>query len=181
MSILIIGCDHDGIDLKNYIVEYRNEIYTPHVDVDLMDVGCMPWPGLGGFSSTWEWDYPSVDYPDIAHNLIKAYKKSIEYTVLAILICETGIGMSMAANRYKGIRAAVVTNEFTAKMSRKHNDANILCLGSKSNYLQWPLPSRGTGLSLGFNSVAMDWVKIFANTEFEGGQHRRRIEKIGPK
>jgi len=101
----------------------------------------------------------STDYPDLAHKLCQ--------NVLAtghkgILICGSGIGMSITANRHKGIRAALCTHEFQAEACRRHNDANVLCLGE-----------RVTALGL-----AGALVERFLSTEFEGGRHQRRIDKI---
>ena len=149
--MLVIGCDHAGVELKNYIISRRDDIYEGGMSVNVMDVGC--------FNDT------SVDYPDIVDKLIDAYrrnKNNHEY-VLGVLICGTGLGMSISANKYKGIRAALVVNAHLAKLARQHNDANILCLGARENI---PYP------------VIFGWIKIFANTEFEGNRHKRRIEKI---
>ena len=154
MAMLVIGCDHAGVKLKNDIISRRNEIYEGEMPVDVMDVGCF--------------DNTSVDYPDIVDKLIDSYminKRNHEY-VLGVLICGTGLGMSIAANKHKGIRAALVTNPDLAKFSRLHNDANILCLGARGNV---------------HNDVIFAWIKIFANTEFEGSRHKRRIEKIEEK
>ena len=105
-------------------------------------------------------DDASVDYPDFAAKVGWAVaNKSVER---GILICGTGIGMSMAANRIQGVRAAVVHSEFTAQMAREHNDANVLCLGAR-------VLDAATLESL---------AKIFVNTDFEGGRHARRVGKI---
>ena len=149
--MLVIGCDHAGVELKNYIISRRDDIYEGGMSVNVMDVGC--------FNDT------SVDYPDIVDKLIDAYRrnKNNHENVLGVLICGTGLGMSISANKYKGIRAALVVNAHLAKLARQHNDANILCLGARENI---PYP------------VIFAWIKIFANTEFEGNRHKRRIEKI---
>lgn len=151
MAMLVIGCDHAGVELKNDIISRRNKIYEGEMPVDVMDVGC--------FNDT------SVDYPDIVDSLVDSYKcnKQHHEYVLGVLICGTGLGMSISANKHKGIRAALVTNPDLAKFARLHNDANILCLGARGNV---------------DNDVKFAWLKIFANTEFEGGRHKRRIEKI---
>jgi len=154
MAMLVIGCDHAGVELNNDIISRRNDIHAGGMLVNVMDVGC--------FNNT------SVDYPDIVDKLIDTYKrnkKNHEY-VLGILICGTGLGMSMSANKHKGIRAALVTNPDLAQFARRHNDANILCLGARGNI---------------HPDVIFAWIKIFANTEFEGGRHKRRIEKIEEK
>ncbi len=102
----------------------------------------------------------SVDYPDFAA-LVGAAVRDGDAD-LGVLVCGTGIGMSMAANRIKGVRAAVCTNEFTARMTRAHNDANVLCLGERVI---------GIGAALGI-------VDAFVDGEFEGGRHGRRVDKI---
>ena len=98
---------------------------------------------------------------EISYEDFGAYSTdSVDYA--PILICSTGIGISIAANKVKGIRAALCTNEFCAEMTRRHNNANVLCMGGK-------VVDRETGLKL---------VKIFLETEFEGGRHQRRIDQI---
>jgi ribose 5-phosphate isomerase B len=134
-----IGCDHGGIELKNTVVSVLNKL--GHV-VD--DQGCN--------------SADSVDYPNFA--------RSVSLLVIegkcqcGILICGTGIGMSMAANRVPGIRAALCNEMFSAKMSREHNDANILCLGARVI---------GPGL-------AGEIVRTWMTSEFAGGRHQRRID-----
>ena len=135
-----IGCDHAALDLKNIIIrqlEERGLTVTDH----------------GTYTPE------SCDYPDIAHDAAQAVEKE---TGTGILLCGTGIGMSMAANHHKGIRAALCTTELHAKFARRHNDANILCLGA-----------RMTGVEL-----AKAIVEAFLTTDFEGGRHKRRIDKI---
>ena len=134
-----IGCDHAALDLKNIIIrqlEERGLTVTDH----------------GTYTPE------SCDYPDIAHDVAQAVEKE---NGTGILLCGTGIGMSMAANHHKGIRAALCTTELHAKLARRHNDANILCLGA-----------RMTGVEL-----AQD-IEAFLTTGFEGGRHKRRIDKI---
>ena len=135
-----IGCDHAALDLKNIIIrqlEERGLTVTDH----------------GTYTPE------SCDYPDIAHDVAQAVEKE---NGTGILLCGTGIGMSMAANHHKGIRAALCTTELHAKFARRHNDANILCLGA-----------RMTGVEL-----AKAIVEAFLTTGFEGGRHKRRIDKI---
>ena len=135
-----IGCDHAALDLKNIIIrqlEERGLTVTDH----------------GAYTPE------SCDYPDIAHDVAQAVEKE---NGTGILLCGTGIGMSMAANHHKGIRAALCTTELHAKFARRHNDANILCLGA-----------RMTGVEL-----AKAIVEAFLTTGFEGGRHKRRIDKI---
>lgn len=102
----------------------------------------------------------SVDYPDYAHKLAGALKDG--QADIGILICGSGIGISMAANRHKGIRAALCTDVTMARLSREHNNANVVVLGE-----------RLTG-----EQTAFDIIETFLNTEFEGGRHERRVEKI---
>ena len=136
---IAIGCDHGGISLKGEIVPLLQEL--GHT-VD--DKGC--------FSTE------SVDYPDFA----KAVCTQVQNGDCdrGILICGTGVGMSMAANRFDGIRAALGNELFTARMSREHNDANVLCLGARVV---------GPGL-------AAEIVRAWVSTEFAGGRHQRRID-----
>ena len=102
----------------------------------------------------------SVDYPDYAHLLARAVSDGrIER---GILICGTGIGMSMAANRHSGVRAALCHDAYTAEMARRHNDANVLCLGARC---------LGAG-------VIEQVVSVFVETPFEGDRHQRRVAKI---
>ena len=140
MYEILIGSDHGGFKLKQEIIKYLNEL-GHHVQ----DCGC--------------YSEESCDYPDIAQQVAKEVLKTGNR---AILVCGTGIGMSIAANRFKGIRASHCTDTFTARMTRMHNNSNILCLGERIT---------GTGL-------ALDIVEIWLNTEFEGGRHERRINKL---
>ena len=138
---IVIGNDHAGVDLKNKVKEElrKKGHEVINVGTDTLD---------------------SVDYPDIA---TLASKKVLSGEAqFGILICGTGIGISIAANKIKGIRAALAHNEFTAKLSRLHNDANIIALGARV---------------LG-DSLAIACVETFINTEFEGGRHARRVGKI---
>lgn len=134
-----IGCDHGGIDLKDIVKSVLTDLGH---EVD--DQGC--------YSSE------SVDYPDFAKAVSMQVKDGA--CERGILICGTGIGMSMAANRIPGIRAALCHEPFSARMSREHNDANILCLGARVI---------GQGL-------AADIVQTWMVTDFAGGRHLRRIE-----
>ena len=134
-----IGCDHGGIDLKNTVVSVLSELGH-----EIDDQGC---------NST-----DSVDYPNFAKSVSALVKEGA--CRCGILICGTGIGMSMAANRIPGIRAALCNEMFSAKMSREHNDANILCLGARVI---------GPGL-------AAEIVRTWMTSEFAGGRHQRRID-----
>ena len=134
-----IGCDHGGIDLKNTVISVLKEL-GHNAD----DQGC---------NST-----DSVDYPNFAKSVSSLVTEG--KCDCGILICGTGIGMSMAANRVPGIRAALCNEMFSAKMSREHNDANILCLGARVI---------GPGL-------ASEIVRTWMTSEFAGGRHQRRID-----
>ena len=136
-----IGSDHRGFALKEALKELLGELGHEWVDF-----GC-------------EGEEP-VDYPDIARLLGEAVAAG-EYE-RGILICGNGLGMSIAANKVKGVRAALCQNSFTARLARRHNDANILCLGA------WCI---GRGL-------AEEIVRVFLSEDFEGGRHARRLEKI---
>lgn len=136
---IAIACDHGGYDLKEAI-KAKFSAYQ--------------WLDLGTDSSE------SVDYPDFAQKLCDSINDG--KAKRGILICGTGIGISIAANRYKHIRAALCTDVTTARLTRAHNDANVLALGA-----------RITGIECAF-----DIAEIFLNTEFEGGRHARRIEKL---
>ncbi|MBR6549304.1 MAG: ribose 5-phosphate isomerase B [Clostridia bacterium] len=138
---IAIGCDHGGIELKLEIVKHLEERGFEIVDFGIKE-------------------YKSVNYPEIALPLAKAVaNKECER---GILVCGTGIGMSMAANKVKGIRAAVCSDHFSAKYTRLHNDANILCLGGRVI---------GPG-------VANEMVDLFIDTEYEGGRHATRVQMI---
>jgi ribose 5-phosphate isomerase B len=137
---IAIGCDHRALNLKRYVLKILEDL--GHTSKDF---GCFT--------------EESVDYPDIAKPVAEAVSMSdYEY---GILICGTGIGMSIAANKVRGIRAALCCDVFSATRARQHNDANILCLGAER----------------GENGVA-DIVKTFLTTKFEGGRHQRRLDKI---
>lgn len=135
-----IGSDHGGYDMKVQIVEMLcdDERYN------VCDVG--------------PYYRDSVDYPEYALSVTEGVLKG--ENSFGILICGTGVGMSMVANKQRGIRAVLAHNEYVGVMGRKHNDANVLCMGA-----------RVIGPSLG-----LEIVKWFLSTEFEGGRHERRIE-----
>ena len=134
-----IGCDHGGINLKQTVVSVLQELGH-----EIVDQGC--------FSEK------SVDYPSFAEAVCSLVKDgSCEQ---GILVCGTGIGMSMAANRYPEIRAALCGEMFSARMSREHNNANVLCLGARVT---------GPGL-------AAEIVRTWMTTDFVGGRHQRRID-----
>lgn len=138
---IAIGCDHRGYPLKR------------EIEKEIEDLG-HETKDFGSF------DESPVDYPDYALNVARAVARGDCYC--GILICGTGIGMSVAANKIKGIRAARCQDCFSAKMARQHNDANVLCLGAMV---------MGPGL-------AREVVRAYLQSEFEGGRHTRRVEKI---
>lgn len=142
-----LGSDHAGFELKKQIKEYLAEKFKGKEDDKVLD--------LGVFS------LDATDYPDIAREVSE---KVLENKgARGILICGSGIGMSISANRMKGIRAVLANNELTAKMARAHNDANILCLGE-----------RFTGKDMAFAIV-----DAFLNTSFDADtRHVRRVGKI---
>ena len=139
---LVIGSDHGGVDLKEEVKMVLKEFR----DIEVTDVG------------TFGTD--SVDYPDIAEKVCNAIISG--KADRGILLCGTGLGISIAANKFKGIRCAVCHDVFSAKMSRSHNDANVLAMG---------------GRVIGFGSAG-EVVRAWISTEFSGGRHARRINKI---
>ena len=138
---ITVGCDHAGLGLKKIVISHLEER-----GFEVLDVG------------THTTD--SCDYPQIAHALCQNIQNGT--TELGILICGTGIGMSMAANKHRGIRAAACSDTFSARLTRVHNNANVLCFGE-----------RVVGMGL-----ALDLVDAFINAEFEGGKHQRRVDMI---
>ena len=138
---IAIGCDHAGFGLKLPVIAYLEK-----EEYNILD--------MGTFSED------SVDYPDFAVKVAHAVRD--KQCDLGILVCGTGLGMAIAANKIKGIRAVTCSDTFSARCSREHNDANILCIGARVV---------GEGL-------AMDIVKTWLEAEFEGGRHLRRVNKI---
>lgn len=137
---LIFGSDHAGLDLKRELIDKATA--AGH---EVVDVGT---------------DSPeSTDYPDWGHQVAA---KVAAGEGLGVLVCGTGIGMSMAANKHAGVRAALCGDVFSARMTRLHNDANVLCIGARIV---------GGGL-------AGDILDAFLGNEFEGGRHARRVGKI---
>ncbi len=139
--MILIASDHAGFRLKRHLVaflEARGETVRD----------------LGVDSET------SVDYPDYAHRLAAAIEAG--EAARGILICGTGLGMSMTANRHPGVRAALCHDAYTAEYARRHNNANVLCLGGRV---------LGPG-------VAEQVAAVFLDTGFEGGRHKRRVDKI---
>jgi ribose 5-phosphate isomerase B len=136
-----VGCDHAGLILLD---DLRKLLAAK--GVELLDFGTH--------------SFDSVDYPDYAHKV--AHAVSSKEADLGLLVCGTGLGMCMAANRHPKIRAAECTDSYMARMARMHNDANVLCIGARVV---------GAG-------VAHDIVETFLGTQFESGRHQGRVEKI---
>ena len=141
-KLLGIACDHAGFDLKRALV------------TELQKQGWV----LRDFGAT---NNDPCDYPDFAHAVGVAVENG--EIVHAILVCGTGVGMSIAANRHVGVRAVVCSEPLSARMARQHNDANILCLGAR-------IVGVGT---------ALDIAEAFLSGTFEGGRHARRVAKLG--
>jgi ribose 5-phosphate isomerase B len=138
---IAIGCDHAGVELKQQIIALLKDLHIECIDY--------------GTDST-----ESVDYPDFGEKVSEAVSSG--KIQKGILICGTGIGMSIVANKFPSVRASLCNELFTAKMSRLHNDANILVLG---------------GRIVG-RDLAKEIVKTWVSTPFEGERHRKRLEKI---
>jgi ribose 5-phosphate isomerase B len=139
---IILGSDHAGFPLKQELVAHLKDR-----DIPVLDIGTH--------------SLDSCDYPVYAQDLCK---EVLAQNTLGILVCGSGVGMSMAANKVAGIRAALCTNEYLARMTRRHNNANVLCLGG-----------RVTGID-----VAKAIVDAFLDNDFEGGRHQRRIDLMEP-
>ena len=141
--MIALGCDHGGINLKRAIIEYLDKN-----NIGSKDFGC--------------YTDDSVDYPIYAYKVATAVANG-EFEK-GILCCGTGIGISIAANKVKGIRAAVVSNEFGAEMTRRHNNANILCMGGRVTN----------------EKDAVKFADIFLNTPFSGDEERhiRRVQML---
>jgi len=138
---IAIGCDHRGLALKQVIMPFLQKAGHSY-----QDFGC--------------YNTDPVDYPDIAQKVGEAVASG--NFDQGILICNTGIGMSITANKIKGIRAALCCDAFAARLARQHNDANVLCL-------------RGEAID---TKSALEIVKTFLATDFEGGRHVQRVNKI---
>ena len=138
---IAVGCDHGGLEHKNAIAEHLKDR-----GFEVTDYGI--------------YEQKSVDYPEIAQKLCDGIVNGDNE--LGILVCGTGIGMSIAANKVKGIRAAACSEHFSAKYTRLHNNSNVLCLG-------------GRVIGVG---TAIELADLFVDTQFEGGRHQRRIDMI---
>lgn len=141
MKKVFIGCDHAALDMKNQIVEYVENLGFEVIDE-------------GTFTTE------RVDYPVYAKKVAVGVREN--EGAKGILICGTGIGMSLAANKVKGIRAAAVSEVYSAKLTRQHNDSNIVCIGARV---------------IGIETAKMI-VDAFLNTEYDGGRHQVRIDMI---
>lgn len=139
--MIAIGCDHGGYDLKEAV-----KAYLESKEIEVKDFGC--------------YSTDSVDYAPIAAKVAKTVASG--EAERGILICSTGLGICMAANKVKGIRAAVCSDTYSVEMTRRHNNANILCMGGK--IVEVPMAEK--------------LIDIFLSTEFEGGRHQRRIDQI---
>jgi len=138
---IALGCDHRGLKLKQTIIGLLTEL-----GYDYQDFGC--------------YSTEPVDYPDIAQRVAEAVASGkLDH---GILLCGTGIGMSIAANKVRGIRAALCYDTLSARRARQHVDANILCLGGDTVE----------------QDIALDIVKVYLSTTFEGGRHLRRLQKV---
>ena len=141
LTKIVIGCDHAAYELKLKVIAHLKE-----QNIEVEDVGT--------------YSNASCDYPDFADALCKKITSGEHER--GILICGTGIGMSMAANKHKGIRAACCSDTFSARLTREHNDANVLCFGARVV---------GEGL-------AYDLCDLFVSTDYEGGKHARRVAMV---
>lgn len=140
MKKLLIASDHAGFELKNFLIQNLADKYQ------FIDLGTN--------------SAESVDYPDYGFAMANAIEK--KQAEMGVLICGSGIGISIAANRNKNVRAALVYNNEIAKLSRQHNNANVICLGAR--FLT--------------NADATQFIETFVNTEFEGGRHTNRVSKL---
>lgn len=147
MSYIIIGSDHGGFELKKCIVDHLQNKCKKYIITD-----------IGVFSDA------SIDYPDICRKLINTYYETLKKSndVFCIVICGTGIGVSISCNKYHNIRCALCHNKYTAEMAKKHNNANVIAIGGRIITV----------------SDASDIVDTYIQTQFEGGRHQRRLDKI---
>lgn len=139
--MIAIGADHGGFEIKEAVKKYLEE----------KNIACKDFGSYDG---------QAVDYPEIAAAVSHAVASG--EAEKGILCCGTGIGISIAANKIKGIRAAVISDEFSAEMARRHNDANVLCMGGR----------------IINGGQAVKFTDIFLNTPFDGGRHERRVRMI---
>lgn len=140
-TTVAIGADHAGFALKQEVI-----LFLKKLNHDVIDHGCH--------------NSDRVDYPDFAAAVVQDVQKGT--ATRGILICGTGIGMAITANKFKGIRAASVVDAYSVLMTRKHNDLNVLCLGARV---------------IGLGTAEM-LIETFLKTEFEGARHQARLDKI---
>lgn len=140
---IAIACDHAGFRLKTVLIADLEE-----QGFEILDLGTKDGT-------------QSVDYPDFGYAMAEAIRQG--KATRGVLVCGSGIGISIAANRHAEVRAALVHDALGARLSRQHNDANVICFG---------------GRMIG-EEVARDSLKLFLDTEFEGGRHQRRVDKLG--
>ncbi len=139
--MIAIGCDHGGLEIKNAIVEYLKKAEVEYID-------------FGTYTED------SVDYPIYAYKVANAVSKG--ECEKGIICCGTGIGVAIVANKVKGVRAATVTNEFCAEMTRRHNDTNVVTMGGR-------VIDADTAVRL---------AEIFLSTPFDGDRHTKRVDMI---
>lgn len=138
---IALACDHAGLSLKHTLADLLKDM-----GYDVVDLGCH--------------EGESVDYPDFAYKMAAALKDGTARK--GVLVCGSGIGVTMAANRYDYIRCALIHDALGARMCREHNDANVIAFGDRMIGVE----------------TAKDCLKVFLSTEFEGGRHDRRVEKL---
>ena len=148
---MFLASDHAGLPLKSQIVSYLRA-----QGIEVNDLGTH--------------DSQSIDYPDIAERLVASLEEAGCFTqtaaqapAMGILVCGTGIGISIAANRHPGVRAALCHNATEARLARQHNDANVVAFGARTMGVE----------------VVLEAVQVFLSTEFEGGRHASRVAKLG--
>lgn len=139
--MVLIASDHGGLELKEAV-----KGYLARRGIEVRDLGTL--------------NNDSVDYPDFGEKLARAVSRG--EADKGILVCGTGIGMSIVANKFPGVRAALVSDEFTARMSKEHNNANVLVMGGRTQS-----PEQGTRM-----------VEVWLDAAFEGGRHQQRLDKI---
>lgn len=139
-SKIFVASDHAGLEMKRHLIDRYPDL---------------PWVDLGPLNAD------SVDYPDYAEKLCKSLEPDLK-TAVGVLVCGSGQGMAIRANRFKFIRAALCWTEEIVTMARQHNDANVLCLPGR--YIPFPLAEK--------------ILNLFLKTAFEGGRHQRRVDKL---
>ena len=146
--LLIFGSDHAGYEMKEKLINFYSLSSRRPIISGVADAGC--------FSNE------RVDYPDYAKAVASIMKESSPHKKIGVLICGTGIGIGIAANRFEHIRCALCTDTYSAEMARKHNDANCISLGARRTSFE----------------DCIDILEKFISTEFEGGRHQKRLDKI---